>query len=187
MYLCFLRCNLFLRPVIKLHAYDFTKGGTDVCDQRMASYSIKTKRRKWTLVAFSYILNVTRINTTTVYAMKQGQHPKESFEFGWDLAESLVLPHVQERKMTGLTHATKMKMSLLLRQETDSVSHEHLSTSFAPTQEHRRRCHQCVLEIHGEGYKQRKDTLPRVKLQWQRCGTPCRPKHAVQVCSSCYR
>ena len=32
--------------------YNFTKGGTDECDQRVESYSVKPKSRKWTIVVF---------------------------------------------------------------------------------------------------------------------------------------
>ena len=37
--------------------YDFTKGGTDVVDQRISKYSTKPKSLKWTRVCFSYVLN----------------------------------------------------------------------------------------------------------------------------------
>ena len=35
--------------------YDFTKGGTDIVDQRMGFYTCKFKSQKWSMVAFSYI------------------------------------------------------------------------------------------------------------------------------------
>ena len=37
--------------------YDFTKGGTDIVDQKMGSYTCKAKSRKWSMVAFYYILD----------------------------------------------------------------------------------------------------------------------------------
>ena len=42
------------KPAI-LKLYDFTKGGTDVVDQKLGTYTVKSKSRKWTLVAFSYL------------------------------------------------------------------------------------------------------------------------------------
>ena len=38
--------------------YDYTNGGIDIPDQRMGSYSTKYKTRKWTLVVFSYDLDM---------------------------------------------------------------------------------------------------------------------------------
>ena len=37
--------------------YDFTKGGMDIVDQKFGNYTVKTKSRKWTTVAFSYLLD----------------------------------------------------------------------------------------------------------------------------------
>ena len=48
--------------------YDFTKGGTDIVDQKMSFYSCITKSRKWTLVVFSYLLDAIRVNSATLYA-----------------------------------------------------------------------------------------------------------------------
>ena len=77
-----------------LKLYDFTKGGTDVMDQRIGTYSTKTKSRKWTKASLSYVLNTCRVNASTVYVLSKGDDPKKtgSFDFGWDLAESLALP-----------------------------------------------------------------------------------------------
>ena len=36
-------------------------------DQRMASYTCKAKSKRWTLPAFSYILDVTRINASSIF------------------------------------------------------------------------------------------------------------------------
>ena len=51
--------------------YDFTKGGTDVMDHRIGTYTYKAKSNRWTLTAFSYILDVCRINASTVLAFKK--------------------------------------------------------------------------------------------------------------------
>ena len=43
-------CDLYA----SIYVCDYTKGGTDIVDQKIISYSIKTKSRKWTTIAFSY-------------------------------------------------------------------------------------------------------------------------------------
>ena len=35
--------------------YDFSKGGIDIIDQRMGFYSCKSKSKRWTMNAFSYV------------------------------------------------------------------------------------------------------------------------------------
>lgn len=79
--------------------YDFTEGGTveggtDVVGQRMGFYSCKPKCRRWPIVAFSYILDMARVNSSTLYYLNRGESPlqKNSFEFGMELARKLVSP-----------------------------------------------------------------------------------------------
>ena len=64
--------------------YDFTKGGTEIVDQRMSFYSCKQKSRKWTIVAFSYLLNTCRVNASTIMALNTSDKELQSFNFGLD-------------------------------------------------------------------------------------------------------
>ena len=57
--------------------YDFTKGGTDIIDQRMGYYSCKPKSPRWTITALSYMLDTCRVNASTVLAMNDGRNPRE--------------------------------------------------------------------------------------------------------------
>ena len=64
--------------------YDYLKEGTDMVDQRMASYTCKAKSKRWTLPAFSYILDVSRINAATIMSLNKGNDPPQIdlYEFG---------------------------------------------------------------------------------------------------------
>ena len=97
--------------------YDFTKGGTDVMDQRMATFSCKAKSNRWTIAAFAYILDICRVNAATVLAMNRGSDPRKvnSYDFGMDLALRLIRPHVQQRSLTGLQTLIRYKIDLLLK------------------------------------------------------------------------
>ena len=63
----------------------FTKGGTDIVDQIMGKHTVKPKSSKWTIAAFSYILDVACVNVSKLLRMnnqnKLTQRSK-SFEFG---------------------------------------------------------------------------------------------------------
>ena len=73
--------------------YYYTKGGTDIIDQRMGTYSCHTKSRRWTMAAFSYVLDTCRVNASTVFALNKGQDPRKqkSFNFVLDLASKFCL------------------------------------------------------------------------------------------------
>ena len=51
--------------------YDFTKGGTDVMDHKIGACTCKAKSNRRILTAFSYILDVCRINTSTILAFNE--------------------------------------------------------------------------------------------------------------------
>ena len=83
--------------IIKL--YDYTKGGTDIVHQKMGKYSVKPKSSKWTVFAFSYILDITRVNAATLSRLNDGKSPKahsnQFFLFGWNLGMQLISPHLR--------------------------------------------------------------------------------------------
>ena len=41
---------------------DFSKGGTDIVDQKMSFYTCKGKSRKWKMAAFYFILDTAIVN-----------------------------------------------------------------------------------------------------------------------------
>ena len=56
-----------------------TKGGIDIPDQRMGSYTTKYKTRKQTLVALSYVLDMPRINSQAIYVIENAKEDVDSF------------------------------------------------------------------------------------------------------------
>ena len=71
--------------------YDFSKGGTDIIDQRMGFYSCKSKSKRRTMNVFSYVLDTCRVNASTIYAMNNDLQPRniKSVDFGFKLTMSL--------------------------------------------------------------------------------------------------
>ena len=51
--------------------YDFTKGGTDIIDQRIGFYTCKPKSRKWTMTLFSYVVDMARVKMSTTFALQK--------------------------------------------------------------------------------------------------------------------
>lgn len=141
------------KPAI-LKLYDFTKGGTDNVDQRIGGYSCKPKSSRWTIVAFSFILDTARVNTQTVHAIQNDIPVKSvnSFDFGWKLAESLVLPQIQRRSRVGLTKPILLKMDIMAPPRPAAAER-------APEVNRRKRCSQCLSNILGPDQKKKKDKL----------------------------
>ena len=87
------------KPAI-IKFYDFTKGGTDIVDQIMGKHTVKPKSSKWTIAAFSYIPGVACVNASTLSRINNQNKPTQrskSFEFGWEIAMSLIRPQLQHR------------------------------------------------------------------------------------------
>ena len=77
--------------------YDYTKGGIDIPNQRMGSYTTKYKTRKWTSVALPYVLDMARINSQAIYVINNAKEDVDNFEFGSELMKVLVKPNMHTR------------------------------------------------------------------------------------------
>lgn len=65
-----------------------------------------------------------RVNALNIYAINKNIHPRntDSFEFGWELAMTLISPHIKTTKNSaGLCRTTLTKMNLVLNVQDDPV------------------------------------------------------------------
>lgn len=54
-----------MKPMV-CKIYGYVKGGIDIPDRRMQSYTTKSKTRKWTRVSNYYLLDKDRVNAQTI-------------------------------------------------------------------------------------------------------------------------
>ncbi|KAF0287262.1 PiggyBac transposable element-derived protein 2 [Amphibalanus amphitrite] len=165
--------------------YDLTKGGTDIVDQRMGSYTCKTKSRKWTMAALAYILDTCRVNAGTVMSLNAGQKPRllVSADFGWELVMQLVEPHVRRRSHQGLSKHVQAKINLLLHSEEPEPT-----TSAVPPGSGRiapRRCDLCVRDLPERGHKVAKNKMSKVSNVCLRCRKVVCKQHMTICCTDC--
>ena len=73
-------------------------------DQRMSFYFCEPKSRKWTIVAFSYLLNTCRVNASATMVLNTSDKEQKSFNFGLDLVLALIRPCIKKRPRNGLTN-----------------------------------------------------------------------------------
>ena len=139
--------------------------------------------------AFSYVLDTARVNASTVFALSYDLTlpDLDSFELLWKLAESLVLPLAQSRKMNGLSMKTRLKLSLLIGIDNAPAEGDTGDSSAVHTPTNRKqRCHMCLKDLAGKpGYKQEKDRLLKVKTCWGKCQKASCPQHSVVTCCGC--
>ena len=102
--------------VIKL--YDFTKGGLDIVDHRIGSFTVKAKTKHWPMCAFSFLLDTARVNAQTVRSLNNGLSPRlsKSFQLIYHMAKDMIMPLIYRRLenpygLSDLMIATMRKMT----------------------------------------------------------------------------
>ena len=175
------------KPAI-LKIYDFSKGGTDIVDQRITMYSVNTKSRRWTMAAFAYILDTIRVNAQTLFSINANIDPRKtnSFSFGWELVQQLVKPHIVSRKanITTLPNSTKRKMCGVLN-ESSRPNENQKDEIYPKTCDKKRHCHFCLENIKGPGFSQNIKKLSNLKNQCEKCGRCVCKDHYNQFCIEC--
>ena len=150
-------------------------------------YTVKSKSRKWKLVAFYYILDTARINAATMFALKHKENPKKvkSFEIGFELVKSLIIPNIQRRPLRGLRMNVRKKMSYVLGEDLQREEVAAAPNNILPKMgESKRNCRKCLDSIQGEGYAEKKKKLNSSKAQCQKCGIALCTAHGVYIRSA---
>ena len=134
------------KPAI-LKLYDFTKGGTDIVDQLNDYHTVRTQSNRWDLVALFYMLDTIRVNAKTVWCLKNKLEIQKTntFNFGWDLAMSLIRPQLEQRDINGLSRAVIQKMEIVLgKTMRENNIQKQLEKKFPLQNETKRRCFHCL-------------------------------------------
>ena len=163
--------------------YDYTKGGTDQVDYRLAANTVRTKSKRWTMTGFSYIMDTMRVNAQTIVALNTGVCPTStnSTEFCWDLALALAKPHMRRRRERGgLQGRIKRNIDFII-----GANNEPVIQQMPQQNATKRRCAYCVSAIEGPGFKKRKDNLPKHVTCCTTCHRTLCKAHCVLYCSAC--
>ena len=96
--------------------YDLTKGGTEIVDQMNNYFTTRAKSLRWAMIVHFYMLDTARVNAKTIWCIKNGIDHQElqSYNFGWDLAKTLTMPHLIRRDVNGLGLIVQLKRNLSL-------------------------------------------------------------------------
>ena len=68
------------------------------------------------MIVLYYMLDTAPVNAKTIWCIKNGidHHKLKSYNFGWDLAKTLTMPHVIRRDVNGLGLMVQLKRNLFL-------------------------------------------------------------------------
>ena len=127
------------------------------------------------------------MNASTIYAMNNDLQPQniKSVDFGFNLAMSLIRPHIAQPSLIGINSSVVRKIEIVLGKK---ISSKHLKTSsgFFPHQsEKRRRCDACICKIKREGAREKKNKISKQLSQCQKCAKPLCNKDLIRICGSC--
>ena len=161
--------------------YDHTKGGVDVMDQMAGFFITRFKSHRWTMNALSYVLDTVRTNMNTLWNEMNPDKKVSSYDFLWELGQSLIKPHIkycyQNRNgiQTDIVNAMKNFFGIKGNQVPEIRSPD------------RKRCYICLAAIQGEGSKERKNKLAKVRCQCQadECGKTVCQQHFFLYCHPC--
>ena len=142
--------------------YEFAKGGTDIIDQRMGFYTCKLKSRERTITVSSFVIDMTRLNSSTIFALQKKYNPckQDSFEYCYTLLYQLVKPFKQSRSLNDLTTIVRQKIELVIGQRQWEVEGKVVGP---PMSQDKGRCHVCISNLAGVGHKLKKNQMHRVK------------------------
>ena len=164
--------------IIKL--YEFTKGGTDVMDQKISKYSCKSLTHRWTMIHFFNLMNTIRCNAMVLHAIKHKKplRKSNSFDIGWELLLALVRTFMAERQTVGLGQALTNKVAIFVQKNSD----EPAPRSADGDSRYSERKQRCISEISGPDHRKRKDNLKKLKSCFEECGNPVCEEHSKLIC-----
>ena len=183
------------KPEIILH-YNATKGGVDICDAMLEAYSTRVPTRRWTTAVFLFMIGVAALNAYHVFQTNVPDSAKSDVRHGGrrlflqELGLALCRPQMESRATVYTTAGVYNRRtvvaleSCLGRRLKERRAAPEPSESVAPG-----RCHMCLEEAKGVGYKTQRQRMKKVKTVCSVCGVHACDKHMVTVrrCDGCYQ
>ena len=148
----------------------------------MGKHTVKPKLSKWTIAAFSYVLDVACVNAATLSRMDNQNKPTQqskSFEFGWEISMSLIRPQLQHRH----THCNDLQ-KYTQRASRDLLGIKIEQPPSSPRKKNR--CQTCLDEVEDPDHKKKKTSLGKTVHRCIQCGQSLYLSHFQKICPSCF-
>ena len=130
--------------------YNRTKAGVDSIDQMARKYTVRSSTRRWPVVHFQNMLDITGINTETIFNIthpawvnQREKHRRRTFLLR--LARELALPQIISRLQNphGLHSALKLQMKRYASQAAEYRESAEYQNETRPTTGSIMRCKKC--------------------------------------------
>ena len=116
---------------------------------------------------------MARRNSQTVYKINNEKTEVPSFEFGWELANSLVKNFMLERlQKGGLATYLKSTILRLIAEGNENQGIENTANQAPSPSNIPKCCKTCIIESHGTGHKDSKNKIGKVKARCAKCQHP---------------
>lgn len=122
--------------------YNKTKGGVDTVDEKCSKYCSSRRTRRWPMVVFFRLLDMSALNAFVVYQSLQDSKPITRMIFLKTLAKQLTQPALQERLVnTRLPRELRMSVARVLG--TDMKQDEEAQHEEKLPRDQRKTCYLC--------------------------------------------
>lgn len=113
------------KPEIVLY-YNNTKGGVDTVDQKCSNYSTSRFTRRWPMVIFHRILDMSFLNAFIIHQSRRNiTSTVTRLQFMKALAKQLIQPYMNNRLYSGkLPYELRSSIARALGQEVSNTTHE---------------------------------------------------------------
>ena len=144
----------------------------------------KSQIMRRVMVALFYMLNTARVNGKNVWCLKNQMEilKKSSYNFGWELAKRLAMPHVQNRRLNGMKSSVQWEIKIFLG--TAFKTEESL-----PKVEQRHKCtgkrRRCEIHMMNCQSKKEKDMVLQSTELCQSCGKSICRTQSMRICNIC--
>ena len=180
------------RPAINC-LYNFTKIGTDVCDQKMRKISTAASTNRWPMTVLYYLLDSIAVNSITVASLNNKIHPRNSntHKMMDQLIKALTVPYIRNRSLNGLNYDTQSKIKIVLGENLSPHIPEIRGFDFPRKcdEKDKARCRRCLESITGKDFTRIRNSIGRKRHRCQNCNTPVcdieENRHCVLICVEC--
>jgi hypothetical protein len=146
------------KPVVILD-YNATKGGVDTVDQMIDIYQTKVASRRWPMTVFYTMIDISALNSLVIWIYKNptwnASKPDQRRRlFLSELGMTLIKPQLENRatQLNGLTRSITCALGQILGRNVHLTSQAPVAAEGAE----RKRCHVCVSNSTGRGFKRTK-------------------------------
>ena len=159
--------------------YNSQRCGVDIVNKMIRDYSCQPICNSWTMVVFTFLLDLGVINSKTILEYNTGNSITRR-DYLRNLATALVLPYMKQR----LDHPLKSSAQLAIETVLKSLGQFKEKPKAKEQEEQRKvtKCKMCIDELKGlknEERRRRKGNLNYIKTHCDCCYLSVCPKHTA--------